>query len=84
MLVSHNAYSEVASIDIITHIIIIMSLHDNPYTTVISCPINIRDAQETESLYTDLTSLTKQTPQHNVLMIGEDFNAHLGKNDGFE
>ena len=84
MIVSHNAYSEVSSVDIITPIIIIMNLHDNPYITVISCTINIRDEQETESLYTDLTSLTRQIPQHNVLMIGEDFNAHPGQNDGFE
>ena len=39
---------------------------------------------EVERFYQDLTSVTRQVPKHNILIIGGDFNAHLGQLDGFK
>ena len=57
-----------------------MNFHGNPQTTFISCysPTNISDEQDTERFYIDLISLTRQIPQHYVLIIGGDFNAQIG------
>ena len=53
-----------------------MNLHGNPQTTVISCysPTNVTDEQESERLFTDLTTLTSQIPNNNILTIRGDFN----------
>ena len=39
---------------------------------------------ETEILYTKLTCLTRQIPKHNVIIIGGDLNAHLGKDSRYK
>ena len=51
-----------------------------PQTTIISCysPTNVSDEQETIEFYTELNSLTRRIPKHNILIIGGDFNAQLG------
>ena len=53
---------------------------------MISCysPPNISDEQETEIFYTKVTCITRQIPKHNVLIIGGDLNAHLGKDCGYK
>ena len=66
----------------------IVAIHfmGNPLTTVISCysPTNVSDQEETERFYVDITSYTRHIPKHNVLVIGGDFNAHLGKENGYK
>ena len=64
----------------------IVNFQGNPQTSVISCysPTNISDEQETEIFYTKLTCLTIQISKHNVLIIGGDLNAHLGKDSGYK
>ena len=63
----------------------IMAIHiqGNPKTTLISCysPTNVSDEQDTERFYNDLTYFIRHIPKYNVLIIGGDFNAHLGKYD---
>ena len=51
----------------------------NPQTTIITCysPTNVSDEIETERFYADLSSLTRQIPKHNVLIISGDFNSQL-------
>ena len=41
------------------------------HTTVILCysPENVSDEHETDRFYSDLTSLTRQIPNNNVLII---------------
>ena len=39
---------------------------------------------EVEKFYEELTSVTRQVPKHNILIIGGDFNAQLGQSDGFK
>ena len=67
----------------ITPRIMIATFHGNPETTVISCysPTNVSDEIDTEIFYSDLSSLIRQVPKHNVLLIGGDFNAQLGQNN---
>ena len=42
------------------------------------------DQEETERFYVDITSYTRHIPKHNVLVIGGDFNAHIGKENGYK
>ena len=58
----------------------------NPHTSVISCysPTNVSDNQEIELFYTRLSSLIRQIPKHNVLIIGGDLNAHLRQESGYK
>ena len=86
MLVSSQAYNTIASVEMISPRIMIVNFQGNPHTSVISCysPTNISDEKETEIFYTKLTCLTRQIPKHNVLIIGGDLNAHLGKDSGYK
>ena len=61
-----------------------INLYGNPQTTIISCysPTNV--SHKTIEFYTELNSLTRRIPKHNVLIIGGDFNAQLGQTDGFK
>ena len=67
----------------ITPRIMIATFHGNPETTVISCysPTNVSGEIDTEIFFSDLSSLIRQVPKHNVLLIGGDFNAQLGQNN---
>ena len=64
----------------------IANFKGNPHTSVISfySPTNVSDDQEIELFYTRLTSLTRQIPKHNVLILGGDLNAHLGQESGYK
>ena len=80
MLVIPHAYNAIYSVDKTTPRIMIMKLLGNQHSIVISCysPTNVSDELETGRLYIYLTSLTRQIPNHNILIIGGDFNAQLG------
>ena len=85
ILINLRAYNAIKSIDMISNRIVAIHFMGNPLTTVISCysPTNVSDQEETERFYVDLTSYTRHIPKHNVLVIGGDFNAHLGKENGY-
>ena len=59
----------------------VATFHGNPNITIKSCysPTNVSEELEVEQFYMELTSLTRQIPKHNMLVIGGDFNAQLGK-----
>ena len=44
------------------------------------CPTNIREETELIIFYDELSSLVRSIPKHNVLIIGRDINAQIGKN----
>ena len=77
ILVSKKTYNAIVSVEMISPIIMIAQFQINLHTSVISCysPINVSDDQEIELFYTRLTSLTRQIPKHNILLIGGDLNA---------
>ena len=70
----------------ITPRIMVTSFQVNPQTTVISCysPTNVSNETDAERFYSDLSSLIRQVPKYNVLVIGGDVNAHIGQNDSFK
>ena len=59
----------------------VATFHGNPNTIIISCysPTHVSEELEVEQFYMKLASLTRQIPKHNMLVIGGDFNAQLGK-----
>ena len=83
MLLSPNAQKTLMNIEKISSRIVIASFNGNPHTTVISCysPTNVCDEQEVDDFYNDLSSLVRTVPKHNVLILGGDLNAQLGKNE---
>ena len=54
----------------------------NRKATIISCysPTNISEENEIVTFYEDLSSLECSIPKHNLLVIGGDMNAQIGKN----
>ena len=84
ILLNSRAYDKITSVEKINPRIMAIHFEGNPMTTVISSysPTNVTDEQEVELFYTDLTAFTRNIPKHNVLIIGGDFNAHLGYDDG--
>ena len=83
MLLSPQAYKALNMIESISPRIIIATFNGNPMSTIISCysPTNVHDEEEVEKFYDDLSSVTRQLPKHNVLVLGGDFNAHLGQSE---
>ena len=60
------------------------TLTGNPQTTIIGrySPTNVSEEVETETFYDKLSSITRQIPNHNVLVISGDFNTHLREDNG--
>ena len=56
--------------------------HGNPGVIIISCqsPTNVSEETDLINLYGELSSPGRSIPKHNVLVIGRDMNAHIGKN----
>ena len=56
----------------------------NPHPiTIITCYCltNVGDETDIMTFYKKLSSLVRNIPKHNVMIIGEDINAHIGKNE---
>ena len=53
----------------------------NPSTTRISCysSTNASDETDFDSFYNEPSSLVCSIPKHNILIIGGDMNAQIGK-----
>ncbi|XP_068728939.1 craniofacial development protein 2-like [Montipora capricornis] len=86
ILLNAKAYKALVTKEMITNRIMVATLHGNPQTTIICCysPINVSDENDVEDFYEVLESLTRRIPKHNMLIVGGDFNAHLGQQDGFK
>ena len=86
ILLSPHPYKFLNSIKSITPRILVANFNGNPQTTVICCysPTNVIGEVECEKFYDELSHLTRQIPKHNVLIIGGDFNAHLGQDNGYK
>ena len=58
------------------------TFNGNPRATIISCysPTNVCEETELVAFYDELSSLVLSIPKHNVLVIGRDMNAQIGKN----
>ena len=60
----------------------VATFNGNPRATIISCysPTNVSEETELVTFYNELSSLVHSIPKHNVLVIGGDMNAQIGKN----
>ena len=54
----------------------------NPSKTIISCysPTNANDETDFNAFCNELSSLVHSISKHNILIIGGDMNAQMGKN----
>ena len=58
------------------------TFNGNPRATIIFCysPTNVSEETELVTFYDELSSLVRSIPKHNMLVIGGDMNAQIGKN----
>ena len=79
MLLSPKAIKSLNKIEKICPRAIIATFNGNPETTIISCysPTNVADEDIVTQFYDELSSLIRDVPKHNLLLIGGDFNAQL-------
>ena len=58
------------------------TFNGNPRATIISCysPTNVSEETELVAYYDELSSLVRCIPKHNMIVIGGDMNAEIGKN----
>ena len=82
MLIGPRALKTLNSIERIQPRMMAATLNGNPRATIISCysPTNVSEATELVAFYDELSSLVRSIPKHNVLFIGRDMNAQIGKN----
>ena len=59
------------------------TFNGNPRATIISCysPTNVSEENELVAFYDELSSLVRSIPKHNMLVIGGDMNAQIGKTE---
>ena len=60
----------------------VITFNGNPRASIIFCnsPTNINEETEIVAFYDELSSLVRSITKHNVLVIGRNMNAKIGKN----
>ena len=83
MLIGPRAIKTLNSIDRIQPRMIAATFNGNPRATIISCysPTNVSEETELVTFYEELSSLVRSMPKHNMLVIGGDLNAQIGKTE---
>ena len=86
MLIGPRALKTLNSIEGIQPRMLAVTFNGNPRTTIISCysPTNVSEETELVAFYEELFSLVRSIPKHNVVVIGEDMKAQIGKNGNNE
>ena len=81
MLIGPRALKTLNSIERIQPRMMAATFNGNPKATIISCysPTNVREETELFTFYEELSSLVRSIPKHNLLVIGGDMNAQIGK-----
>ena len=82
LLIGPRALKTLNSIEKIQPRMMAATFNGNPRATIISCYSPTNDSEETElvTFYDELSSLVRSIPKHNMLVIGGDMNAQIGKN----
>ena len=77
-----RALKSLNSIERIQPRMMVATFNGNPKATIISCdrPANVSEETELIDFYDELSSLVRSIPKHNLLVIGGDMNAQIGKN----
>ena len=82
MLIGPSALKTLNSIVRIQPRMMAATFNGNPRATIISyySPTNVSEETKLVTFYDELSSLVCSIPKHNVLVIGGDMNAQIGKN----
>ena len=82
MLLSPCAKQSLNSIEKIQPKMMIATFNGNSTTAIICCysPTDASDKTDLNTFYNELSSLVRRVPKHNVLIIGGNMNAQIGKN----
>ena len=82
MLIRPRALKTFKSIERIQPKMMAAMFNGNPKATIISCysPTNVSEETELIIFYEELSSQVHSIPKHNLLVIGGDMNAQIGKN----
>ena len=82
LLIGPRALKTLNSVEKIQPRMMAATFNGNPRATIISCycPTNVSEETELDTFYDELSSLVRSIPKHNMLVIGRDMNAQIGKN----
>jgi len=82
-ILTNTAYESISLIKPISPRILLISFNGNPRLTLITTysPTEGAPDEEAESFHADLRAAIHDVPQHHLLLVVGDLNAHLGKND---
>ena len=80
MLLGPRALKTLNSIERIQPRMMAATFNGNPKATIISCYSPTKEENKIVTFYEDLSSLVHSIPKHNLLVIGGDMNAQIGKN----
>ena len=82
LLIGPRALKTLNSIEKIQPRMMAATFNGNPRATISSCysPTNVSEETELVTFYDELSSLVRDIPKHNMLVIGGDINAQIGKN----
>ena len=82
MLIGPRGLKTLISIESLQPRMMAATFNGNHKATIISCysPTNVSEENEIVTFYEDLSSLVRSIPKHNLLVIGGDMNAQIGKN----
>ena len=82
LLIGPRALKKLNSIEKIQPRMMAATFNSNPKATIISCysPTNVSEETELVTFYDELSSLVCSIPKYNMLIIGGDMNAQIGKN----
>ena len=82
LLIGPKALKTLNSIEKIQPRMMAATFNGNPRATIISCysPTNLSEETEVVTFYDEISSLVRSIPKHNMLVIGGDMNAQIGKN----
>ena len=83
LLIGPRALKTLNSVEKIQPRMMAATFNGNPRATIISCysPTNVSEETELVTFYDELSSLVRSIPKHNMLVIGRDMNAQIGKNE---
>ena len=82
LLIGPKALKTLNSVEKIQPRMMAATFNGNPRATIISCysPTNVSEETELVTFYDELSSLVRSIPKHNMLVIGREMNAQIGKN----
>ena len=82
MLIGPRALKTLNSIERIQPRMMAAMFNGNPRATIISCysPTNVSEETELVTFYNEISTLVRSILKYNMLVIGGDMNAQIGKN----